>query len=112
MNNKQERQRLNELFSDLERLAVSPAGNTPEMRHELESLRARIAELEKHFVECEEGVVGVDDNSVLGSQAQRGQSDKFLLYEKDRIGYDYSNGEVEALQNSGEELPNINTVIT
>ena len=112
MNNKQERQRLNELFSDLERLAVSPAGNTPEMRHELESLRARIAELEKHFVECEEGVVGVDDNSVLGSQAQRGQSDKFLLYEKDRIGYDYSNGQVEALQNSGEELPNINTVIT
>ena len=112
MNNKQERQRLNELFSDLERLAVSPAGNTPEMRHELESLRARIAELEKHFVECEDGVVGVDDNSVLGSQAQRGQSDKFLLYEKDRIGYDYSNGQVEALQNSGEELPNINTVIT
>jgi len=112
MNNKQERQRLNELFSDLERLAVSPTGNTPEMRHELESLRARIAELEKHFVECEDGVIGVDDNSALGSQAQRGQSDKFLLYEKDRIGYDYSNGQVEALQNSVEELPNINTVIT
>ena len=44
MNNYQERQRLNELFADLERLAVNPAGNTPEILHELESLRARFNE--------------------------------------------------------------------
>jgi hypothetical protein len=49
MNNKQERQRLNTLFTDLERLAVEANGSSPEVQAQIEDMRTRLVELEKHL---------------------------------------------------------------
>jgi signal transduction histidine kinase len=106
MNNKQERQRLNELFSDLERLAVNPARDTPEIRHELESLRSRIVALEKHFLECENDADGIQKNSGENPQLQQQHPTGSILFEKDQIGYTYSNDRLETLQDSNQLLSN------
>src|SRR6185503_2572654 len=112
MNNYQERQRLNELFADLERLAVNPAGNTPEILHELESLRARIVELEKHLPECENNAVDSENDPVAIPQIKQPRSEHRILYEKDQIGYGFSNDKLESLQDSTHKLPDINNVNT
>ena len=51
MNNYQERERLNLLFADLERLAVDPSSKSHIISQQLEELRVRLVELEKHLQE-------------------------------------------------------------
>jgi signal transduction histidine kinase len=109
MNNKQERQRLNALFAELERLAADPASNTQEMSQQLEALRARMLELEKKFLEGEIDSSAQDGKSVDGSTNRPAAA---IIYEKDQIGYGYSNDRLEALQGSIGALPNVNDVTT
>ncbi len=48
------RERLDSLFADIKRLTSDPASDTPEIRLELEALRARLLELEKQVLESKE----------------------------------------------------------
>ena len=49
MNNHNERQRLQALFNDLEKVAANPASNTPDIKKEIEGLRARLLGHALHF---------------------------------------------------------------
>jgi len=131
MKTKQERQRLNALFADLERLAADPAGNTPEIQRELESLRARMMELEKQFTESEKSAIvswqteaALPANTSATSEsleaelpantsaASQPPAAGPMLYEQDQIRYAYSNDKLESLQDSTRALPGINTAVT
>jgi len=132
MNPKHERKRLNALFADLERLAADPAGNTPEIQRELESLRARMMELEKQFAESEKSAI-VFEQTEAKLPANTSATPESLeaklpvntsaapqppavagpmLYEQDQIGYAYSNDKLESLQDSTRTLPGINNAVT
>ncbi|MEP6894373.1 MAG: ATP-binding protein [Chloroflexota bacterium] len=101
MNNKQERQRLEALFADLERLATDPVGKTPEISHQLESLRARMLGLEKRFLESEKSPVDSSEaHPTEDPQVPHLHTDGLSIYEKDKIGYSYSNNRVEVLDNN------------
>ena len=108
MNNKQERQRLNALFAELERLAADPASNTQEMSQQLEALRARMLELEKKFQE-DEISSSAENSKDLDENTRRPAA---IIYEKDQIGYDYSSDKLEALHGSIDSLSNIDNVTT
>lgn len=133
MNNKQERQRLDALFADLERLAADPAGDTPEIHRELESLRARMLELEKQFTESEkekrEFVSEVTEATLPANTSAAPESPEVKLpantsaapqqpaagpslYEQDQIGFAYSNDKLESLQDSTRKMSGINTAVT
>jgi len=112
MNNNQERQRLEALFADLERLATDSVGKTPEISNQLESLRARMLELEKRFLESDETPNDVDVNSVENRQVIQQHSQGPILYEKDRMGYGYVDDRLESLQASAYEQPNLDNVAT
>ena len=109
MNNKQERQRLNALFAELERLAAEPPSNTQEISQQLEALRARMLELEKKFQE-DEITSSAENNKDLDENTR--QPVAAIIYEKDRIGYGYSSDKLEALQGSIDSLSNIDNVTT
>ena len=109
MNNKQEHQRLSALFADLERLAVDPASNTQQMSQQLEALRAQLLELEQNFLEAEINASAQDDKLVDGSTNRPAAT---IIYEKDQLGYGYSNDKLEALQGSMHTLPNLNDATT
>ena len=102
MNNKQEHQRLSALFADLERLAVDPASNTQQMSQQLEVLRAQLLGLEKNFLEAEINASAEDTRRPAAT----------IIYEKDQLGYGYSNDQLETLQGSMHTLPNLNDVTT
>jgi signal transduction histidine kinase len=112
MNNNQERQRLEALFADLERLATDPVGKTPEISNQLENLRARMLELEKRFLESNESPNDVDVSSMEIPQAAQQYSQGPILYEKDRIGYGYADDRLESLQASAYEQPNLSNTAT
>jgi signal transduction histidine kinase len=112
MDNKQERQRLDALFADLERIAVSHNGNTPEIKVEIENLRARIAELEKHILESNNTSNDADINPAENPQSIRQHPQGPLLYEKDRLGYGFSNDKLEALLDSDYKLSSANNSTT
>jgi len=98
MNNKQERQRLDALFSDLERLEANPAGKEPEIINQIESLRTRVLELEKYLSESENDLDGhAHVHSADDPDVQHVHADRLRLYDKDRIGYSYSNDQLETL---------------
>jgi len=103
MNNKNERQRIQALFADLERIATDPASNTKEFKKELEALWARLDELEKQ-IQSKEDAAAVSVESPNLSKA--------LIYEKDRVGYAYSNEKLQDLFKSGYTLPEIDDVIS
>ncbi len=90
------RQRLDALFADMERLASDPAGDDPRIRRELESIRARLRELETWIAENEDRARREDRDS---------KSAPPLLYEKDRVGYVYADGAVESLRDPARAAP-------
>ena len=109
MNNKQERQRLNALFAELERLAENPASDTHEMSQQLEALRAQLLELEQKFLEAEMNA-SAQDSKLVDESINRPAAT--IIYEKDQLGYGYSNDKLETLQGSMHTLPNLNDVTT
>ncbi len=112
MNNNRERQRLNALFTDLERLTADPAGNTPEIHRELEALRARMLELEKQFTEGEKSEFVPEAKLPANTGDAQPRRAGHILYEKDQIGFAYSNDEIQLLQDSARTTPNINNALT
>jgi len=98
MKKEKERQRILSLFTDIEKLAADPAGITPQAQREIEALRARLVELEKQLMDREN-----NDHAPIAS----GNSAQVMLYEKDQVGYMFSDGKFEPVQDSSRILPNI-----
>src|SRR5215216_5130446 len=102
MNENRERQRIQALFADLERLASDPSSHSQQFQQELDALRARVVELETQFLESnmheyEQG----PKQEVSASTSKAGQrANNQILYEKDQIGYAYTNDKLETLKDS------------
>ena len=111
MTKKLEHQRLRELFTDLERLAADPNGNTAEIQHELKSLRARMLNLEQQFAQAPKSAE-VSEATFANTGAVPVRPASAMLYEKDQIGYGYSNEKLESLQDSAHTLPAMGAVST
>ncbi len=97
MDKNQERQRLNELFTELEQIAVSPSSETDVVQKKLDDLRSRMPELEKDIQNNQD----VDYESSDDVHPQNGQSHlPSLMYEKEQVGFVYSDGNVKSLNDS------------
>ena len=89
------RQRLNALFSDIERLAADPCRDNPAIRCELDELRARLCELEAQFLESEKRAVERENTptpDIMKADANEGWTRPVapILYEKEHVGYVYA----------------------
>jgi GAF domain-containing protein len=75
----------NQSLADLEQSAPQPLVDNPGMRHELETLSARVLELETQLKENEQRT----SRSAQASAVEARPTDS-ILYEKEQIGYSYS----------------------
>jgi len=101
MDKNQERKRLNELFKELEQIAVSPSSETDDVRKRLDDLRSRMLELEKEIQNHRE----VDsEKSDEVHPPNRPIHLPSLIYEKDQVGFVFSDGKVEVLSDSAHIL--------
>jgi signal transduction histidine kinase len=127
------RARLDELFADIKRLSHDPAGKSPEIRMEIEALRARLAELEKEILEIKDpvalSVVKVQATSSVAmpepatveiqptpaAEIQETPPSTLqkpmILYEQEKIGFVFSEGRLLQVRDPGE-LPNVPTSIS
>lgn len=111
MNQQRGRQRVKDLFADIEVLAVNPAGNTLEIHHELESPPAQIADLEKPLLEDENDEFGARVDSFENPQVEEHKSDELILHEKDQMDYADPHDKMETPRDSLSPLPEISTAI-
>jgi signal transduction histidine kinase len=96
------RQRLDTLFSDLERLAVEPGARPPSIRLELDELRKRLHDLETEIADAR---ATSQPEFVTPSPVEQVSSDEIkvstraapLLYEPEWIGYSSSSGNIQPL---------------
>jgi signal transduction histidine kinase len=98
------RQRLEGLFSDIERLAANPAGETRAIQKQVEEIRARLGQLETEIQEWEKAP-DEPTTPVLASARQPDAEEAKrrsvpLLYEKEFVGYAFSGEQMHALQKS------------
>lgn len=107
MPKKQYRQRLEELFSDVDRLAADPGNATPETQRELDALRARLSELEALIRAEEDQVPGPVVEPDAGRESGPRTLPTRVLYEKDRVGYVYTPEDVRPLEVTG--LPEVDS---
>ena len=98
------RKRLDTLFSDIERLAANPAGESASIRREIEELRARMHELESEIIAS---VVSAaeQENTPSSAKPQVGEQRRAApnLYEKERVGYAYAGDVVQPLRGPESE---------
>lgn len=87
-------QRLKSLFADIERLAELPDSDPAAMRREVQSLRARVVELEMRFLESQKNL----PPQALPAEAPPARPQAPILYEKEQIGYAYTGDKLEPLQ--------------
>jgi signal transduction histidine kinase len=111
MNKKIERQRLNALFADLEQLDAHPLAKDSAIHRELESLRARLLELEKNFLESDDNPSVVEIAPVENSREDQERSGSLILFEKDQVGFAFANDRLESLQEAKGSLPTISDAI-
>ncbi|GAB4501688.1 MAG: hypothetical protein Fur0035_12320 [Anaerolineales bacterium] len=87
-------QRLKDLFADIEKLSELPDIDSAAMRRELQSLRARVIELEMRFVESQKNPPAEPPPAEPAPARPKAP----LLYEKEQIGYAYTGDKLEPLQ--------------
>lgn len=87
-------QRLKALFADIESLAEMPDIDLPAMRRELQSLRARVIEMEMRFLESQKNPA--PETASAPQPPSRPKAP--LLYEKEQVGYAYTGDKLEPLQ--------------
>ena len=111
MNKKLEHQRLHALFADLEQLDANPLAKDSAIQRELESLRARLLELEKNFLESEDSPSVVESAPVENPREDQERSGSRTLFEKDQVGFAFANDRLESLHEAKNSLPTINDAI-
>jgi len=97
MNNISELQRIRSLFDDLEQVAFDPASNSLEIKKEIEGLRVRVLEMEKQLLD-READMGSRNTLPTNTTGRQNRPAHGLLYEKDKVGYIYSNDKLEELK--------------
>lgn len=89
------RERLGALFADIERLNRDPACAAPEIRHELDELRARLFELQTQISASKE-----TDSLPAGTEPTAPRMDlpvppdRPILYEREQVGFVYQDDQV------------------
>ena len=112
MSHNKAQQRLQALFADIEHLSTDPRADTAEMKREIESMRARLCELEEmirneHSAETERSSM-----EVLAASAPTMEPPSHVqLYEKDKVAYVFSNETLEILSTSNLTLPEAEHVV-
>jgi hypothetical protein len=81
MNKERERQRLSEMFSDIEVLAVNPIGHNLEIHPESETPTPEIAELEKPLPGDQNDMFVTETDPSVNLQVEGHSSDSFILHE-------------------------------
>jgi signal transduction histidine kinase len=97
MNSRQERERLGKLFKNLEQLAAGDPGNNPEVPPDLEESGGHLPELKKPMQE--ESAAPSNEENGLGVLRERSyaRNSNLSLYEKERIGFSFTDGRLEAV---------------
>jgi PAS domain S-box-containing protein len=111
MTNKLKQERLTALFADLERLSADPLSNTHEISQQIEALRTRIAEIEKKFME-EELLNASSSHELKQAVSNPRNTANNILYERDQLGYHYSDDRLEPLHGNIQSLPSTDGVTT
>lgn len=112
MQNKRYSQRLAALFADIERLAASPAGKTAAIRTELESLRARLLELESEFLGSNKSLPGQGEQLPPEETAPGHPVSSEILFDQDHIGFIYTGNKLESIQDAQYQLSDGNQTTT
>ena len=100
------------MFVDIEQLQRAPAGPAPEVRLELEALRARLFALEKQVSEDKESLPSLDGIASKPAAANMHvQPSAPLLYEREQAGFAFADGRLEPIRETGS-LENIHSAIT
>ncbi len=98
-------ERLESLFTEIQRLAVSPAGESPETRRELESMRSRLHELETELTELKNNL-SAPQNHV------KERTSVPILYEKDMVGFAFADEKMRSMQEFGQSKINSDKTIS
>ncbi len=107
MSNDKLHSRIQSLFADIEQLASNPQVEIEKMRCELDSLRARVAELESQFLQsqllspdCQEQhpprLVEIE-SSPQTTQPARPRAAAPIIYEKEQVAYVFNGERIEPL---------------
>lgn len=112
MSDQQYQQRLSALFSEIERLAIDPAGKVPSIRCEIEELRARLCALEAEIAESK--IVTSQQElpyPIPGSEPvvnlEQLPATVPLVYEKEWVGYAFTGEEVQPLRDPSQSRADI-----
>ncbi len=92
------RQRLETLFTDIERLAADPLRNTPETNRELEDLRARLEQLEAQLLQHHEQAILQTERTSPHGPKNGARALNPVLFENDQVGFVYAAGSLEPLE--------------
>jgi signal transduction histidine kinase len=112
MNNKMERERLGELFKELEQLATGFPGNTPDIQRNLQELRGPLLKLKKQMqVEGNTQLLDEDNNPAGFQERLYRRASTSSLYEKDRGGFAFSEGKLEPVHDTLSTSPE-NNILT
>lgn len=87
------KKRIQSLFSEIEHLASNPQLDAAILRNELESLRTRVAALEEQINSHETTPISSDS----AQQPAKSTKNNPILYEKEQVGFAYSNDRAEPL---------------
>jgi len=82
----------------MERLAASPAANSPAVRAELESMRVRLLALESDFLEIEKRSSPPAEMPALPEKGSARHISSEILYDRDQVGFVYKGNKLETLQ--------------
>jgi signal transduction histidine kinase len=102
------RQRIGQLFTELERLATNPACADPEIRRQLEALRTRLRALEAQVSESTEAPAApAAQGQTLPPTQIPPLPTRPLLFDPDQIGYIYSQDQLQEIRHASlpEEAP-------
>ncbi len=102
------RQRIGELFTELERLATNPACADPEIHRQLEALRARLCTLESQFSESKQAPAAPAAQVQAPPPAETPVlPTRPLLFDPDQIGYVFSQDQLQELHHASQpaEVP-------
>jgi signal transduction histidine kinase len=92
------KKRIQSLFSDIEHLAAHPQLDAAVMRRELETLRARVAALEEQVVKPHNIPANLETEETAPQQPARPTVSIPLLYEKEQVGFAYTEERLEPLK--------------
>ncbi|MCG2785949.1 MAG: ATP-binding protein [Anaerolineae bacterium] len=102
MPNEKFQKRIQALFSDIEQLATQPQLDAAVMRRELESLRARVTDLEAQVLQSQ--VEELDDaqaqQTIPADQPAKIKPSAPIIYEKEQVGYAYTADRIETLKSA------------